>query len=53
MFIYNPSSGKADAEQYKETTINVLEGLGYEVIIKETEKQNDATIFAKQACVER
>lgn len=53
MFIYNPSSGKADAEQYKETTVNVLEGLGYEVIIKETSKQNDATIFATQACAEK
>lgn len=53
MFIYNPSSGKADAENYKETTINVLEGLGYEVIIKETEKQNDATVFAKEACAEK
>lgn len=53
MFIYNPSSGKADADQYKEITINVLEGLGYKVIIKETEKQNDATVFAKQACEEK
>ncbi|MCZ8534372.1 diacylglycerol/lipid kinase family protein [Psychrobacillus psychrodurans] len=53
MFIYNPSSGKADAEQFKETTINVLEGLGYKVIIKETEKQNDATVFAKEACAEK
>jgi len=53
MFIYNPSSGKADAENYKETTINVLEGLGYEVVIKETEKQNDATVFAKEACEEK
>lgn len=53
MLIYNPSSGKADAEQYKEKTINVLEGLGYEIIIKETGKQNDATIFAKQACSEK
>lgn len=53
MFIYNPSSGKADAKKYKETTINVLEGLGYEVIIKETEKQDDATVFAKQACSEK
>ncbi|MFJ7827207.1 diacylglycerol/lipid kinase family protein [Psychrobacillus sp. NPDC096623] len=53
MFIYNPSSGKANADRYKEITINVLEGLGYEVIIKETEKQNDATIFARQACEEK
>lgn len=53
MFIYNPSAGKADANQYKETTVNVLEGMGYEVIIKETEKQEDATIFAKQACAEK
>jgi len=53
MFIYNPTSGKADAENYKETTINVLEGLGYEVVIKETEKQNDAAVFAKEACVEK
>lgn len=53
MLIYNPSSGKADAKQYKEKTINILEGLGYEIIIKETGKQNDATIFAKQACSEK
>ena len=53
MVIYNPSSGKADAEEYKETIENVLEGLGYEVIIKKTRKQNDATVFAKQACVEK
>ena len=52
MIIFNPSSGKEEAEVYKDRTITVLEGLGYIIESKETKKKDDATIYAQQACQE-
>ncbi|MEI4770737.1 diacylglycerol kinase family protein [Psychrobacillus sp. FJAT-51614] len=53
MIIFNPSSGKEEAETYKERALTVLDALGYKIVEKETEKKDDATIFAKQACEEK
>lgn len=50
MLIYNPSSGREEASQFKDRAIEVLTNLGYEVMEKETQKQDDATHFAKLAC---
>ena len=53
MLIFNPSSGKEEAEKYKKRTVTVLEGLDYNVIVKETKKAKDATEFASLACVDK
>lgn len=53
MVIFNPSSGKEEAETYKERALTVLEALGYQIVEKETEKKDDAITFAKQACEEK
>ena len=53
MFIYNPSAGREEAQRYKERVIEVLNGLGYEVLVEQTEKKDDATLLAKQACEEK
>ncbi|AYC30385.1 diacylglycerol/lipid kinase family protein [Paenisporosarcina cavernae] len=50
MFILNPSSGKELASTFKKRTLDKLTSLGYEVVLKETEGEGDATKFAKQAC---
>ncbi|MCZ8536733.1 diacylglycerol kinase family lipid kinase [Paenisporosarcina quisquiliarum] len=53
MFILNPSSGKELAGTYKDQTIETLQEMGYEVHVKETQGEGDATDFARQACVEK
>jgi YegS/Rv2252/BmrU family lipid kinase len=52
MFILNPSSGKELASTFKEKTIETLESMGYEVDVKETQGEGDATKFARLACEE-
>jgi len=53
MFILNPSSGKELAGDFKDQTIETLTSMGYEVDVKETQGQGDATNFARQACLEQ
>lgn len=53
MFILNPSSGKEKAADYREQVENTLKEMNYLVDTKETEKQEDATRFATQACIEK
>lgn len=49
VFILNPSSGKEEAESYRELCIEVLEEIGYSVTVRATEKQGDASDFARDA----
>ncbi|EMR05017.1 Diacylglycerol kinase [Bhargavaea cecembensis DSE10] len=49
VFILNPSSGKEQAETYREQCIRVLQGMGYSVEVRATEKEGDATAFAREA----
>ncbi|MDG5472880.1 YegS/Rv2252/BmrU family lipid kinase [Jeotgalibacillus sp. ET6] len=53
MIIANPSSGKEEAKKHLDKVAEVLQSLNYDIVIKETEKEMDATIFAEQACEER
>lgn len=53
MFILNPSSGKEEASDYKDQVEETLAEMGYSVDTRETEKQGDATQFAKEACESR
>ncbi|MBM7579500.1 diacylglycerol/lipid kinase family protein [Jeotgalibacillus terrae] len=53
MLILNPSSGKEEALDHKESVLTVLKEMDYEVTLKETEKEDDATRFAEQACQEQ
>lgn len=53
MFILNPSAGKERAADYKGNVEKTLKEMGYIVDTRETEKQNDATLFAKEACEEK
>ena len=50
MFIFNPSAGKEQASEYSEQVQFTLEGMGYSVDVRETEKKHDATNFAREAC---
>lgn len=50
MFILNPSAGKEKAADYRENVEKTLKEMGYIVDTKETEKQRDATLFAREAC---
>lgn len=50
MLIYNPSSGKEKATEYKDRVVEVLETMEYSVILKETTGPEDATHFAREAC---
>ena len=50
MFIINPSSGKEEAHAYKELVLEKLQKMGYETEVRETEKADDATSFASDAC---
>lgn len=49
MVILNPSSGHEAAIDYKEDIVSVIKEKGYEVVVKETEKKDDATVFAEEA----
>ncbi|MCM3357606.1 MULTISPECIES: diacylglycerol kinase family protein [unclassified Psychrobacillus] len=53
MLIYNPSAGREEAKQFKDRAIEVLTNLGFDVTVKETQKQDDATHFAEMACTEK
>lgn len=50
MFILNPSAGKEKASDYREKVEKTLKEMGYIVDTRETEKQKDATNFAREAC---
>ncbi|PJK15797.1 diacylglycerol kinase [Chryseomicrobium excrementi] len=50
VLIYNPSSGKELATEYKDRVVDVLNSMDYEVDLKETQGPKDATRFATQAC---
>lgn len=52
MFIINPSSGKELAHTFKEKTIDTLTKMGYDITVKETKGEGDASNFARQACDE-
>lgn len=49
MVILNPSSGNEAAIDYKAAIVEAVSDKGYEVTVKETKKQNDATVFAEEA----
>lgn len=49
VFILNPSSGKELAESYSGQCVQVLEEMGYSVEVRATEKEGDATAFAREA----
>jgi diacylglycerol kinase (ATP) len=51
VFILNPSSGKERAETYREQCVQVLLGMGYSVEVRSTEKEGDATAFAREAAM--
>ncbi|MER1988389.1 MAG: diacylglycerol kinase family protein, partial [Solibacillus isronensis] len=51
MVIINPSSGKEKASEYEKKIIAQLHN--YEVVVKETAGEKDATRFAKMACDEK
>ncbi len=53
MLILNPSSGKEEALDHKESVLEVLKEMNYDITLKETEKEDDATRFAEEACRER
>lgn len=53
MFILNPSAGKEKAADYRENVEKTLKEMGYNVDTKETKKQRDATLFARDACKEK
>ena len=48
MIIIKSTSGKEKALAYKEQMIHQLHN--YEIVVKETEKEGDATRFARLAC---
>lgn len=50
MIIMNPSSGKEEALEYVSKAEDVLQNQGYEVTVKETAKQLDATKYCLHAC---
>ena len=49
VFILNPSSGKELAESYSGQCVQVLEEMGFSVEVRATEKEGDATAFAREA----
>lgn len=50
VLIYNPSSGKELASEYKDRVVEVVKSMSYDVDVKETQGPKDATRFATQAC---
>ncbi|MNO13814.1 Diacylglycerol kinase [compost metagenome] len=48
--IINPSSGKEDALNYLRSAEELLQSQGYEVTVKETQKEGDATGYCIAAC---
>lgn len=50
MIIVNPSSGKEEAPDYVSSTEELLRSQGYEVTVKETQKEGDATEYCVAAC---
>lgn len=50
LLIVNPSSGGEKAKDYEDLAIRKLKNIFEEVQLKYTEKVNDATIFASEAC---
>ena len=51
MIILNPSSGKEQALEYKDQMLKQLHN--FDVVVKETKKEGDATQFARLACDEQ
>ncbi|KJD42856.1 diacylglycerol/lipid kinase family protein [Paenibacillus terrae] len=52
MIIVNPSSGKEEAVEHVRNVEDILRDKGYDVTIKETAKELDATRFCTTACEE-
>lgn len=52
MIIINPSSGKEEALKHVSSVEGILRDKGYRVMVKETEKELDATHFCITACEE-
>ncbi|WP_064093470.1 diacylglycerol/lipid kinase family protein [Rossellomorea aquimaris] len=50
MLIVNPSSGKEKASEYVEYAINMMKKLNYDIDLRETKGEGDATDFAREAC---
>lgn len=48
--IVNPSSGKEEALDYLRSVEELLQSQGYEVTVKETQKEGDATGYSIAAC---
>ncbi|ALS75098.1 diacylglycerol kinase [Planococcus rifietoensis] len=53
MFIWNPSSGKEKAADYKDFAEKTLTEMGYDADTRETTGPGDATHFAEEACEKR
>ncbi|MGX7195622.1 diacylglycerol/lipid kinase family protein [Enterococcus olivae] len=53
LLIVNPSAGGEEAENYEAQATQKLETLFQEVVVKHTEKEGDATAFAKEAAQEQ
>ncbi|MFC3803533.1 diacylglycerol/lipid kinase family protein [Cohnella sp. GCM10012308] len=53
IIIMNPSSGKEEAPVFVENAAGLLRAQGYEVSVKETEAEHDATRFCAEACEAR
>ncbi|WP_217594287.1 diacylglycerol kinase family protein [Cohnella sp. GbtcB17] len=51
--IMNPSSGKEEAPAFVESAAGLLRAQGYEVLVKETAAELDATRFCTEACEAR
>ncbi len=50
MLIVNPSSGKEAAVENLPMVEELLKNKGYDIEVKMTEKEKDATLFAEEAC---
>ncbi|OAB47400.1 diacylglycerol/lipid kinase family protein [Paenibacillus antarcticus] len=52
MIIVNPSSGQEEALEHVRQVVQLLRDTGYEITVKETAKERDATQFCITACME-
>ncbi|WP_158595117.1 diacylglycerol/lipid kinase family protein [Oceanobacillus piezotolerans] len=50
MLIANPDSGKERSTEYQQKALEAVKRNGYETSIRLTEKQSDATKYAREAC---
>ncbi|MFA6791072.1 MAG: diacylglycerol kinase family protein [Candidatus Izemoplasmatales bacterium] len=52
MMIFNPQSGKQNLEKRLPEILNILRSNGYDIQVSSTSYVGEATVFARQACVE-